>query len=59
MYDGGKMDGADKIPIGCRAGAIGCPPPNPQFQYVNPAAESRHQYGSRMRRPGGRNRGDD
>jgi Phosphoesterase family len=37
MYDGGKMDGADKIPIGCRAGAIGCPPPNPQFQYVNPA----------------------
>jgi phospholipase C len=37
MYDGGKMDGADKIPIGCKAGAIGCPPPNPQFQYVNPA----------------------
>jgi phospholipase C len=37
MYDGGKMDGADKIPIGCQAGAIGCPPPNPQFQYVNPA----------------------
>jgi len=37
MYDGGKMDGADKISIGCAAGAIGCPPPNPQFQYVNPA----------------------
>jgi phospholipase C len=37
MYDGGKMDGADKIPVGCKAGAIGCPPPNPQFQYVNPA----------------------
>jgi phospholipase C len=37
MYDGGKMDGANKIPVGCRAGAIGCPPPNPQFQYVNPA----------------------
>jgi len=37
MYDGGKMDGADKIPVGCAAGAIGCPPPNPQFQYVNPA----------------------
>src|SRR5260370_41405483 len=37
MYDGGKMDGADKIPVGCRAGATGCPPPNPQFQYVNPA----------------------
>ena len=37
MYDGGKMDGADKIPVGCKAGAVGCPPPNPQFQYVNPA----------------------
>jgi phospholipase C len=37
MYDGGKMDGADKIPIGCKAGVLGCPPPNPQFQYVNPS----------------------
>jgi phospholipase C len=37
MYDGGKMDGADKIAIGCRAGATNCPPPNPQFHYVNPA----------------------
>jgi phospholipase C len=37
MYDGGKMDGADKIPVGCKAGVIGCPPPNPQFQYVNPS----------------------
>ena len=37
MYDNGKMDGADKIPIGCKAGATGCPPPNPQFQYVNPS----------------------
>jgi phospholipase C len=36
MYDGGKMDGADKIPIGCKAGATDCPPPNPQFRYVNP-----------------------
>jgi phospholipase C len=36
MYDNGKMDGADKIPISCKAGATGCPPPNPQFQYVNP-----------------------
>ncbi len=36
MYDGGKMDGADKIPVGCKAGVTGCPPPNPQFQYVNP-----------------------
>jgi len=37
MYDGGKMDGADKIPIGCQAKASSCPPPNPQFQYVDPA----------------------
>jgi len=37
MYDGGKMDGADKIPIGCKTGATDCPPPNPQFRYVNPA----------------------
>ena len=36
MYDGGKMDGADKIPIGCKAGATDCPPPNPQFRYVDP-----------------------
>lgn len=37
MYDGGKMDGADKIPIGCQKGATDCPPPNPQFHYVDPA----------------------
>jgi phospholipase C len=36
MYDGGKMDGADKIPISCTVGAVNCPPPNPQFMYVNP-----------------------
>ena len=29
MYDGGKMDGADKIPISCAAGATGCPPSSP------------------------------
>src|SRR6202035_2588921 len=37
MYDGGKMDGADKIPVSCRAGAVNCPPPNPQFMYVDPS----------------------
>jgi phospholipase C len=37
MYDGGKMDGADKIPISCNAGAVNCPPPNPQFMYVDPS----------------------
>jgi len=37
MYDGGKMDGADKIPISCQAGATDCPPANAQFRYVDPA----------------------
>jgi phospholipase C len=37
MYDGGKMDGADKISISCAAGATGCPPATPQFKYVNPS----------------------
>jgi len=36
MYDGGKMDGADLIKVTCYA-TSGCPPPNPQFAYVNPA----------------------
>ncbi|HWY55841.1 MAG TPA: alkaline phosphatase family protein [Terriglobales bacterium] len=34
MYDGGKMDGADKIPVVCAPGAKNCPPPNPAFKYV-------------------------
>jgi phospholipase C len=37
MYDNGKMDGADLIPVTCEKGVTGCPPPNPQFMYVNPA----------------------
>jgi phospholipase C len=37
MYDNGKMDGADLIPITCQKGVTGCPPANPQFMYVNPA----------------------
>src|SRR5271156_5489566 len=37
MYDSGKMDGADKIPINCNSGAVDCPPPNPQFMYVDPS----------------------
>jgi phospholipase C len=36
MYDGGKMDGADKIRPSCLAGTANCPP-NPQFWYVNPS----------------------
>jgi phospholipase C len=37
MYDGGKMDGADLNPYSCAQGATNCPPPNPQFWYVNPS----------------------
>ncbi len=37
MYDGGRMDGADLIPVSCEKGLPNCPPPNPQFTYVNPA----------------------
>src|SRR5271157_725261 len=34
MYDGGKMDGADHVPVSCAKGATNCPPPNAQFMYV-------------------------
>ncbi len=34
MYDGGRMDGADRIGISCSIGATNCPPPNAQFRYV-------------------------
>jgi phospholipase C len=37
MYDGGKMDGADKVGVACAKTATDCPPPNPQFKYVNPS----------------------
>jgi phospholipase C len=37
MYDGGKMDGANKIAITCAANATGCPPTNPQFKYIDPS----------------------
>ena len=37
MYDGGKMDGADRLFIFCYQGASICPPPNPEFWYVNPS----------------------
>jgi phospholipase C len=37
MYDGGKMDGADKLTIYCNKGAKNCPPHNPQFKYVKPS----------------------
>jgi phospholipase C len=33
MWDNGKMDGADKIPVGCN----GPCPPNPMFTYVRPS----------------------
>jgi phospholipase C len=34
IYDNGKMDGADQIQVSCSPGATNCPPPNPQFMYV-------------------------
>ena len=34
MYDGGKMDGANNVTVACSKGAPNCPPPNPQFMYV-------------------------
>ena len=37
MYDNGKMDGADKIAAFCSTNAVNCPPPNPQFRYVDPS----------------------
>jgi len=36
MYDGGKMDGADKIRIDCSPSATNCPPANAQFTFVDP-----------------------
>ena len=37
MYDSGKMDGADQIPITCNATNPACPPANPHYLYVNPS----------------------
>lgn len=37
MYDGGKMDGADLIPVGCAPHVTKCGPPDPWFQYVEPS----------------------
>lgn len=55
MYDGGKMDGADQIPISCSKGATNCPPPNAQFIYVDPSDVSpyfqmaeQYTFGDRM-----------
>jgi phospholipase C len=54
MYDGGKMDGADKVSASCTLQPGGCPP-NVQFQYVNPAQvlsyfqlAQRFTFGDRM-----------
>jgi phospholipase C len=35
MYDGGKMDGADKIRVICPPSKPNCRPPNPTFTYVD------------------------
>jgi hypothetical protein len=31
------MDGADRVEVACAKNATNCPPPNPQFMYVNPS----------------------
>ena len=55
MYDGGKMDGADKVAVSCSGGATNCPPPNPQFMYVQASDVSpyfqmaeQYSFGDRM-----------
>ncbi len=35
MFDGGRMDGADKIQVSCYWKDGKCPPANPQFKYVS------------------------
>jgi phospholipase C len=37
MYDGGKMDGADKIHVKCVWDKQHCPGPHPTFTYVKPS----------------------
>ena len=55
MYDGGRMDGADKVRITCYRGATNCPPPNAPFHYVNPTEVApyfqlaeQYSFGDRM-----------
>jgi len=56
MYDNGLMDGADKILVTCNKDAtVGCPPPQPWFQYIEPsgvapyyALAEAYTFGDRM-----------
>ncbi len=55
MYDGGKMDGADKNPITCNATNPPCPPTNPVYLYVRPtdvqpyfSMAEQYTFGDRM-----------
>jgi phospholipase C len=36
-YDGGKMDGADKVSVDCLRRVASCIPPHPQFVYIKPS----------------------
>ena len=54
MYDGGKMDGANRVATNCPQLPIVCPP-NPQFTYVKPSdvqpyfqLAERYTFGDRM-----------
>jgi len=51
MYNGGKMNGANRVRVSCSR----CAPPNPQFKYVNPSAvqsyfqmAEQYTFGDRM-----------
>jgi hypothetical protein len=44
MYGGGKMNGADLIPLECDIGVTKCAPSNAQFSYVYPS-EVRPYFG--------------
>ena len=43
-YDKGKMDGADKVIVGCENPFDVCPPENPQFKYVDNSAGILNPY---------------
>jgi phospholipase C len=55
MYDDGKMDGADLIPVQCEVEVKKCPPENAQFRYVDPgdvqpyfSLAEQYTFGDRM-----------
>jgi len=43
MYDGGKMDGANNVTITCFSQTPPCPPPNPQYYYVDNSSATNYE----------------